>query len=69
MTKLIGWNKLPIGLAELTKQNGSKEVNNNKDVRVLPVRGRKITITTTTAIPAGGKLSTASIKVTLLEDE
>ncbi len=54
-----------MGLAEPIEQSDSEEVDDNKDVRVSAVRGRKITTTTTSAIPAGGKLSIASIKVTL----
>ena len=57
-----------MSLAKLKKQNSSKKINNNKDVRVLAVRGRKITITTVNIIPASEKLLTALIKVTLLED-
>ncbi len=56
-----------MGLAELTKQGGSEEVDYDKDVRVLVVKGRKITTTTTSEIPASGKLSTASSMMTLLE--
>ena len=42
---------------------------NKKDVRVLTVRGRKITITTASAKSAMGKLLMASIKMTLIEDQ
>ncbi len=56
-----------MGLAELTEQNDSEEVDDDEDVRLLAVRGRKITITTASAIPASGKLSIASTKVTLPE--
>ncbi len=56
-----------MGLAKPTKQNGSEEVDDNKDVKVLAVRDRKIIITTTSAIPASGQLLTASSKVILLE--
>ena len=54
-----------MGLAKLKKQSGSKEVNDNKNVRVLVVRGRKITTTTTSLISASRKLSMISTKVTL----
>lgn len=56
-----------MSLAKSTKQNSSEEVNKNKDIRVSVIRGRKITITTTSAILAGGKLSTASAKITSLK--
>ncbi len=56
-----------MGLAEPTEQGGSEEVDNNEDVRVLAVRGWKITTTIASAIPADGKMSTASSKVTLPE--
>lgn len=52
-----------MSLAKSTKQNSSEEVNENKDIRVSVIRSRKITITTLSAIPAGGKLSTASAKI------
>ena len=58
-----------MSLAEPIKQNGSEEVDNDKDVRVSVVRGKKITITTACAILAGGKQLTRSIKVTLLKGE
>ena len=41
------------------EQNGSEEVDNNKDVRVLIVKDRKILITTTSVIPVSRKLSTS----------
>ena len=56
-------------IAEIIKQNGSEEVNNNKNVRVSVVKGRKITTTTASAILVVRKLSMASTKVTLLGDE
>ncbi len=56
-----------MGLAEPTERGGSEEVDDDKDVRVSAVRGRKITTTTASAIPTSGKLSTASFKVTLPE--
>ncbi len=56
-----------MGLAEPTEESSSEEVDDDEDVRVSTVRGRKITTTIANAIPAGGKLSTASSKVTLLE--
>ncbi len=68
MSKLIGKEKLSIGLLEYTKQNGSEEVDDDKDVRVSVVRGRKITITTISVILVGGKLLMKSTKMTLLED-
>ncbi len=54
-------------LAEPKEQSGSEQVNDNEDVRVSAVRGRKITITTASVIPVGRKLSTASLKMTLPE--
>ncbi len=57
-----------MGLAEPSEQSDNEEVNDDKDVKVLVVRGKKITTTTTSAIPAGGKLLTASFKMILLED-
>ncbi len=56
-----------MGLAEPVKQSGSKEVNDDRNIRVSAVRKRKITTTIASAIPMSGKLSTASTKVTLLE--
>lgn len=56
-----------MGLAKFTEYNGSKKVDNNKDVRVSVVRGRKIPITTTSVIFVGGKLSAALTKMTLQE--
>ncbi len=57
-----------MGLAEPTEQiSGSEEVDDDKDIRVLVVRDRKITIITASTIPASGKLSMASFKVTLPE--
>ncbi len=54
-----------MGLAKPTEQIGSQKVNDDKDVRVSAVRGRKITTTTASVILAYGKLSTASFKVIL----
>ena len=54
-----------MGLAEPTEQSGAEEVDDDEDVRVSAVRGRKITTTTASTIPAGGRLSTASTKMTL----
>ena len=54
-----------MGLAEPTKQSISKEVNDDKDVRVLIVKGKKITTIIANAIFVGGKLSIASIKIIL----
>ncbi len=54
---------------EPTKQSGSEKVDDDKDIKVSAVRGRKITTTTASARPAGGKLLMASSKITLLEGE
>ncbi len=56
-----------MGLVKPTEQSGDKKVDDNKDVRVSAVKGRKITTTTISAIFTGGKLLTASSKVTLSE--
>ena len=56
-----------MGLTEPTEQSDSKEVNDNEDVKVSAVRGRKIIITIVSVIPAARKLSTTSTKETLLE--
>ncbi len=56
-----------MGLTESIKPSGSEEVDDDKDVRVSAVRGRKITTTIASAIPAGGKLLTVSTKVILPE--
>ncbi len=45
-----------MSLGEPTEQSGSEEVNDDKDVRVLAVRGRKIITTTASVIPADRKL-------------
>ena len=58
-----------MGLTKHTEQSGSEKVDDVKDIKVLAVRGRKIILTTTSAIPTGGKLLTVSIKVTLPESE
>ena len=57
-----------MSLTEPIKQSGNKKVYDNKDVRVITVRGRKITITIANIIFVGGKLLKASTKVILLED-
>ena len=57
-----------ISLAEPIKQNCSKKVDEDKDIRVLVVKSKKISTTIASAIFASGKLLTASTKVTLLED-
>ena len=56
-----------MSLVEPTKQRSSKEVNDNKNVRMLAVRSRKITTTIISAILVSRKLSTISTKVTLPE--
>ncbi len=56
-----------MGLAELIEQSVSEEIDDNEDVRVLIVRGKKIITTTASVILVSRKLSTASIKVTLPE--
>lgn len=43
-----------MGLTKPTEQTGSEEVDNDKDVRVSMVRNRKITITNTSIVLAGG---------------
>ena len=58
-----------MGLAKPTKQSGNEEVDDDKNVRVSAVRSKKIITITISVIPAGGKLLTASTKMTLLEDE
>ena len=58
-----------MSLTKSIEQSDSERVDNNKNVRVLAIRGKKITTTTTSAIFVGGKLLTASIKVTLLENK
>lgn len=58
-----------MSLAEPIEQSGNKKVDDDEDVRVLAVRGRKITTTTISTIPTGGKLSTTSMKITLPEGE
>ena len=65
MSKLIGWDELPMGLTEPTEQSGAEKVDDNKNVRILAVRGRKIITTTASAILVGGKLLTISTKMTL----
>lgn len=56
-----------MSLAELIEQSSSKRVNDNKDVRISVVKGKKITITTISVIFAGGKLLTILTKVTMLK--
>ncbi len=58
-----------MGLAKPKEQSGGEEVNDNKYVRVLIVKGKKITTTTTSVILVGGKLLTTSTKMTLPEGE
>lgn len=48
-----------MSLAEAIEQSGSKEVNNNKDVRISVLKDRKITITTANVITTGEILLTA----------
>lgn len=45
------------------------EVNNDKNVRVLAIRGRKIITTITSVISVSEKLLTVLIKGTLPEDK
>lgn len=56
-------------LAELIKQSGNEEVDDDENVRVSTVKSKKITTTTGSAIPAGRKLLMTSRKVILLKDE
>ena len=56
-----------MGLAEPIEQNGSKKVNDNKDVKVLAIKGRKITIIIASTISAGGKMLIVLTKLTLPE--
>ena len=58
-----------MSLIKLIKQSNSKKVDNNKDIRVLAVKNRKITITTISTIFVSGKLLIILIKVTLLKNE
>ncbi len=51
------------------KQSGSEKVDNNEDIRVSVVRGRKSITTTASAIPTGRKLLMASTKEILSEGE
>lgn len=46
---------------------GSKEVDNNKDIRVSAIRGKKIITTTASTISVGGKLLMVSTKIILLK--
>ena len=56
MSKLISWNKLLMSLAEPTKQNNSKKVKNDKNVKISAIKKRKIITTIANAILASGKL-------------
>ena len=56
-----------MSLTEPKEQSGNEKIDNNKDIRVSAVRGRKITITTISVILASRKLSITSIKMTLPE--
>lgn len=58
-----------MGLAKSIKQNSSKKVNNNKDIRVLVIKSWKIPINTASAILISRKLSMISIKMILLENK
>ncbi len=58
-----------MGLAESIEQSDSEGANDNKDVKISAIRGRKIITITTSVIPASGKLLTISTKVTWPEDE
>lgn len=57
-----------MGLAKATEQNSSEEVDDNKDIKVLTIRSRKITITTVITVSASRKLSIVLTKIILLED-
>ncbi len=52
---------------EPTEQNSSKEIDNDKDVKVSVVQGRIITITTINVILVDRKPLIGSTKVTLPE--
>ena len=65
----MSYKKLLMGLVKPIEQNSSKKINNNGDVRVLIVRGSKITINIANIKSAGRKLSTMLIKIILLENK
>lgn len=50
------------------QQHSGEKVNNNKDVRILVVKGRKITIIIISVKLIFGKLLMASTKIALVED-
>ena len=58
-----------MGLAKLTEQNDSEEVDDNKNIKRSAIKNRKISITTTNVIPVSRKQLIAWIKVTLSEDK
>lgn len=45
-----------MGLAKPTEQNNNEEVDDNEDIRVSVIKGRKINTTIASIIPVGGKL-------------
>lgn len=53
---------------ERMEQHSSEEINDNKNVRIRVVKGRKIAITTASAKPIIEKLLTVSTKMALLEN-
>ena len=55
MNKLIGFDKLLIEQAKSTEQSGSKKVNDNKDVKISAIMGRKIIIITINGISTSEK--------------
>lgn len=50
------------------QQHGSEEVNDNKDIRILAICGKKIVIILASTKSTVGKLLTMSIKVALMKD-
>lgn len=62
MGELIGYDELPRRLTKCTEQSGKGQDDNNKDVRVLAVKGRKVTTTTAGAKPVVRKLLTVSTR-------
>ena len=58
-----------MSLAKSTEQNSSKKVDNDKIVRILVIKDRKIIITTASAILASKKLLTVLTKVILPKGE
>ena len=56
-----------MGLMKPIKQNNGEEINDDKNVRISLVKGRKITAITVSAISARKKLLTTSTNMTLLE--